>query len=193
MKLLCDKILSDGEIRPGGIVKVDNFLNHQIDVGLLNELGKEFHRMFAHDGITKILTVEASGIAIAGLAALHFGVPLVFAKKHQTSNIDSSTYSAQVESFTHKTVYQIRVAQKFISPDDHILIIDDFLANGNAVVGMIDIVKSAGASVAGVGICIEKGFQPGGKLIRDMGIKLRSLAIVNLDENGGLTLSDDVE
>ena len=193
MKLLCDKILSDGEIRPGGIVKVDNFLNHQIDVCLLNELGKEFHRMFANDGITKILTVEASGIAIAGLAALHFGVPLVFAKKHQTSNIDSSTYSAEVESFTHHTVYQIRVAQKFISPDDRILIIDDFLANGNAVVGMINIVKSAGASVAGVGICIEKGFQPGGKLIRDMGIKLRSLAIVGLDENGGLTLADDVE
>ncbi len=193
MKLLRDRILRDGEIRDGGIVKVDNFLNHQIDVALVNELSKEFYRMFKDDGITKILTVEASGIAIASIAALQFNVPLVFAKKHQTSNIDNSTYSAAVESFTHQTVYQIRVAQKFLSADDRVLIIDDFLANGNATLGMVELVKSAKATVAGVGICIEKSFQPGGKLLRDMGLKLRSLAIVGLDENGGLTLSDDVE
>ena len=193
MKLLCDRIRTEGDIRPGGIVKVDSFLNHQIDVGLLNELGREFFRLFKNDGVTKILTVEASGIAIASLAALHFGAPVLFAKKHQTSNIDASTYSAEVESFTHKTVYQIRVAQKFLKKGDRVLIIDDFLANGNAVLGMIQLVKSAGAEVAGVGICIEKSFQPGGKLIRDMGIKLRSLAIVGLNESGELTLSDDID
>jgi len=193
MKLLCDRIKTDGEVRPGGIVKVDSFLNHQIDVMLIDKLGEEFYRLFKNDGVNKILTVEASGIAIASLAARHFGVPIVFAKKHQTSNIDSSTYSAEVESFTHHTVYQIRVSQKYINEGDRVLIIDDFLANGNAVIGMIELVKSAGAEVAGVGICIEKNFQPGGKLIRDMGVKLRSLAIVGLDDDGGVTLSDDVE
>ena len=192
MKLLCDKILSDGEIRPGGIVKVDNFLNHQIDVCLLNELGKEFHRMFANDGITKILTVEASGIAIAGLAALHFGVPLVFAKKHQTSNIDSSTYSAEVESFTHKNKNQVIVSKKFLHEGEHVLIIDDFLANGCALQGLISIAESAGAVVEGCGIAIEKGFQIGGRVIRNMGYDLESLAIVDaMDaETGTITFRE---
>lgn len=186
MKLLEDRILRDGVIKEGGIVKVDSFLNHQMDIALINELGKEFHRLFGTEGITKILTIEASGIGIACIAAQYFGVPVVFAKKSESKNLDGDIYTAKVVSYTKGKEYTIRVEKKFLTPEDRVLIIDDFLAKGKAVFGLKDIVEQSGATLCGVGICIEKGFQEGGKLIREMGIHLESLAIVELDEKGDI-------
>lgn len=189
MKLLEDRIRKDGVVKPGNILKVDSFLNHQMDVELFNEMGAEFRRLYADRPINKILTIEASGIGIACIAAQHFHVPVVFAKKSQSVNLDGEMYTAKIESFTHKRTYDVIVAKKFISPDDHILIIDDFLANGCACLGLIDIIRSAGATVEGVGIAVEKGFQEGGKKIRDLGIHVESLAIVeSMDpETGEIT------
>ncbi len=178
MKLLEDRIRKDGIVKEGNVLKVDSFLNHQMDVDLFNEMGKEFKRLFAGKKINKILTIEASGIGIACVVAQHFHVPVVFAKKTQSINLDGDVYSCKIESFTKKRVYDVIVSKKYLGPDDHILIIDDFLANGCAVLGLLDLIKSAGATAEGVGIAIEKGFQRGGKIIRDMGIQLESLAIV---------------
>ncbi|MCI8388757.1 MAG: xanthine phosphoribosyltransferase [Clostridiales bacterium] len=186
MKILEDRIMSDGVVKDGGIIKVDSFLNHQMDISLINELGREFRRRFAGDGVTKILTIEASGIGIACITAQYFGVPVVFAKKCDSKNLDGDVYTSEVTSYTKGKDYTIRVAKKFLSPDDKILIIDDFLAKGKAFFGLKDIVQQAGATLCGVGICIEKGFQDGGKLIRSMGIHLESLAIIELDEDGGI-------
>ncbi len=178
MNFLEARILKDGLVKPGNVLKVDSFLNHQMDIALLDEMGEEFHRRFGDKPINKVLTIEASGIAIAYPVARVFGVPLVFAKKSKSVNIDGDMYVASVESFTHKNVNQVIVSKKFLSPEDHVLIIDDFLANGCALKGLISIAEEAGATVEGIGIAIEKGFQVGGKLIRDMGYPLESLAIV---------------
>lgn len=178
MKLLEDRIRQDGVVKPGNILKVDSFLNHQMDVDLFNQMGEEFKRLYADVPINKILTIEASGIGIACVTAQHFHVPVVFAKKSQSVNLDGEMYTAKIESFTHKRVYDVIVAKKFISPQDHILIIDDFLANGCACMGLIEIIRSAGATIEGVGIAIEKGFQTGGEMIRKSGIRVESLAIV---------------
>ena len=186
MKLLEERIRKDGTVKAGNVLKVDSFLNHQMDIDLFNEMGKEWARLFADHKITKILTVEASGIGIACVAAQHFHVPVVFAKKSQSVNIDGEVYSTKIESFTHKRVYDVIVSKKFLHPEDHILIIDDFLANGCALEGLIDIVNKAGASVEGVGIAVEKGFQKGGDLIRSKGIRVESLAIVeSMDDKTG--------
>ena len=186
MNFLEERILKDGIIKEGNVLKVDSFLNHQMDIDLFNEMGKEWARLFADRKITKILTVEASGIGIACVAAQHFHVPVVFAKKSQSVNIDGEVYSTKIESFTHKRVYDVIVSKKFLHPEDHILIIDDFLANGCALEGLIDIVNKAGASVEGVGIAVEKGFQKGGDLIRSKGIRVESLAIVeSMDDKTG--------
>ena len=178
MKLLEERIRKDGTVKAGNVLKVDSFLNHQMDIDLFNEMGKEWARLFADRPITKILTVEASGIGIACVAAQHFHVPVVFAKKTQSLNIDGEVYSTKIESFTHKKVYDVIVSKKFIKPEDHILIIDDFLANGCALEGLLQLVEDAGATVEGIGIAVEKGFQKGGDLIRAKGIRLESLAIV---------------
>ena len=179
MNFLEERILKDGNVKPGNVLKVDSFLNHQMDIALLDEIGKEFHRRFAGKKITKVLTIEASGIAIAYPVAREFGVPMVFAKKSKSINIDGDMYVAEVESFTHKRTNTVIVSKKFLSPDDHVLIIDDFLANGCALQGLISIVESAGATVEGLGIAIEKGFQDGGYRIRNLGYQLESLAIVD--------------
>ena len=178
MKLLEDRIRKDGTVKAGNVLKVDSFLNHQMDIDLFNEMGKEWARLFADCPITKILTVEASGIGIACVAAQHFHVPVVFAKKTQSLNIDGEVYSTKIQSFTHKKIYDVIVSKKFITPEDHILIIDDFLANGCALEGLLEIVGEAGATVEGIGIAVEKGFQKGGDLIRSKGIRVESLAIV---------------
>ena len=179
MNFLEERILRDGIVKPGNVLKVDSFLNHQMDIALLDEIGKEFRRRFANKKITKVLTIEASGIAIAYPVAREFGVPLVFAKKSKSINIDGDMYVAEVESFTHKRINTVIVSKKFLSADDHVLIIDDFLANGCALQGLISIVESAGATVEGLGIAIEKGFQDGGNRIRNLGYQLESLAIVD--------------
>lgn len=186
MQLLKDRIMKDGIVKAGNVLKVDSFLNHQIDIKLMNEIGKEFKRRFADKNITKILTIEASGIAVASIAAQYFDVPIVFAKKAQSINLDGESYTTKIQSFTHKKIYDVIVSKKYIKPEDHILVIDDFLANGCALLGLIDIVQSAGATLEGIGIVIEKGFQTGGKEIRNMGIDLQSLAIVeSMDETTG--------
>lgn len=189
MELLKERIRKDGTVKAGNVLKVDSFLNHQMDIDLFNEMGKEWARLFADCPITKILTVEASGIGIACVAAQHFHVPVVFAKKTQSLNIDGEVYSTKIQSFTHKKIYDVIVSKKFITPDDHILIIDDFLANGCALEGLLEIVDKAGATVEGIGIAVEKGFQQGGDLIRSKGIRLESLAIVeSMDaETGEIT------
>ena len=179
MKLLQEKICRDGVVKPGNILKVDSFLNHQLDVLFLDKMGEEFYSRFKDENITKILTIEASGIAIASLTGLHFKVPVVFAKKSKSINLDGEMYVTNVESFTHKNVNNVIVAKKFLNPQDRILILDDFLATGNALVGLISLVEESGASVAGIGIAIEKGFQDGGKRIRDAGYRLESLAIID--------------
>ena len=193
MKLLEERIRKDGTVKAGNVLKVDSFLNHQMDIDLFNEMGKEWARLFADRKITKILTVEASGIGIACVAAQHFHVPVVFAKKSQSVNIDGEVYSTKIESFTHKRVYDVIVSKKFLHPEDRILIIDDFLANGCALEGLIDIVNKAGASVEGVGIAVEKGFQKGGDLIRSKGIRVESLAIVESmdDKTGEITFRSE--
>ena len=190
MNFLEERIMKDGVVKEGNVLKVDSFLNHQMDIHLLNEMGAEFKRRFADKQINKILTIEASGIGIACIAAQHFDVPVVFAKKSQSINLDGDMYVAEVESFTHKCKNHVIVAQKFLSPEDHVLLIDDFLANGCALQGLISIVNEAGATVEGIGIVIEKGFQSGGQTIRDMGIHLESLAIIDSIEGGKLTFRE---
>lgn len=190
MQLLKERILADGTVKPGNILKVDSFINHQMDIPFINEIGKEFKARFAHCPITKILTIEASGIGIAAITAQYFDVPMVFAKKAQSLNLDGEMYVTKVESFTHKKVYDVILAKKFLSPDDHVLIIDDFLANGCALLGLIDLVQSAGATIEGAGIVIEKGFQEGGQKIRDLGIRLESLAIIESMSDTSLTFRD---
>jgi xanthine phosphoribosyltransferase len=179
MKLLEERIRKDGILKEGNVLKVDNFLNHQMDIELFNEMGKEWKKLFADKNINKVLTIEASGIGIACIVAQYFNVPVVFAKKAQSINIDGEVYSTKIESFTHKKVYDVIVSKKYIGPEDHVLIIDDFLANGCALQGLIQLVEDAGATVEGIGIAIEKGFQQGGEIIRNKGIKLESLAIVD--------------
>ena len=190
MELLKQRILKDGIVRPGNVLKVDSFLNHQMDIGLINEIGKEFKRRFADRPVTRILTIEASGIGIACLTAQYFDVPVVFAKKTQTLNLDSELYRTKVQSFTHNRIYDVVLSKKFLTADDHVLLIDDFLANGNALLGLIDIVKEAGATLEGAGIVIEKGFQDGGKKIRDLGIRVESLAIIDSMSEDSLTFRE---
>ena len=187
MNFLEERIQKDGIVKPGNVLKVDSFLNHQMDIALMEEIGREFHRRFADKPITKVLTIEASGIGIACFAAREFGVPMVFAKKSHSINLDSEVYIAEVESFTHKNKNNIIVSRKFLNADDRILIIDDFLANGCALQGLIAISKAAGASVEGIGIVIEKGFQVGGQIIRNLGVHLESLAIIDaMDAETGI-------
>ena len=191
MQLLIDRILRDGKVFPGNVLKVDSFLNHQIDVGLIREIGNEFYSKFKDEGITKILTIEASGIGIACITAEVFGVPVLFAKKNKTKNIAADVYTSKVESYTHGTVYDIIVSKEFLSKDDKVLIIDDFLAQGNALIGLIELVKAAGAEIAGAGIVIEKAFQPGGDYIRSQGIRVESLARVkSMTDDGGIEFCD---
>ncbi|HJA91997.1 MAG TPA: xanthine phosphoribosyltransferase [Candidatus Eisenbergiella merdipullorum] len=186
MELLKERIRKDGRVRAGGVLKVDGFLNHQMDVELFEEIGKEFRRRFADENVTKILTIEASGIGIACLTALAFHVPAVFAKKTQTKNIDAEVYRTRVESFTHGKTYDIIVSKEYLKPEDRVLLIDDFLANGKALEGLARLVRDAGAVLAGAGIVIEKGFQPGGKRLREAGLHLESLAIIDsMDEKTG--------
>ena len=187
LKLLEERIRQDGTVRGTEVLKVDRFLNHQIDVDLLQELGKEFLRLFGDDGVTKILTIEASGIGIACVAAQYFKVPVIFAKKNKTKNIAGDVYTSKVESFTHGKVYDIIVSKEFLRPEDRVLLIDDFLANGSALQGLINLVRDAGATLVGAGICIEKAFQPGGDLIRSMGVRVESLArIKRMSETEGI-------
>lgn len=179
MKLLEERIRKDGVVKEGNVLKVDSFLNHRMDIELFSEMGKEFKRIFADKPINKILTIEASGIGIAVIAAQFFdNVPVVFAKKSQSINLDGSVYSTKIQSFTHGRVYDVIVSKKYLSPEDHVLVIDDFLANGCAIEGLISIIKESGATLEGVGIAIEKGFQDGGKNLRESGVNLHSLAIV---------------
>lgn len=187
MELLKKRIQTDGKIRSGNVLKVDSFLNHQMDIQLFGEIGKEFQRRFADSQITKILTIEASGIGIACIAAQSFQVPVVFAKKNQTKNIAGDVYTQKVESFTHGRVYDIIVSKEFLKPEDKILIIDDFLANGSALFGLINLVRDAKATLVGAGIVIEKGFQEGGELIRSHGVRVETLAIIDsMDEVAGV-------
>ena len=189
MNFLEERIIKDGIVKPGNVLKVDSFLNHQMDVELMDRIGKEFKRRFEGKPITKVLTIEASGIGIASFVAKEFGVPMLFAKKSKSINIDGEMYVAEVDSFTHKNRNQVIVSKKFLSKEDHLLIIDDFLANGCALQGLISIANSAGATVEGLGIVIEKGFQIGGNVIRNLGYHLESLAIVDaMDaETGAIT------
>ena len=192
MNFLEQRIAKDGVVKAGNVLKVDSFLNHQMDIALMDEIGLEFHRRFQDRPITKVLTIEASGIAIAYPVARAFGVPMIFAKKSKSINIEGDMYVAEVESFTHKNKNQVIVSKKFLSENDHVLIIDDFLANGCALQGLISIAEAAGATVEGLGIAIEKGFQIGGKVIRNLGYRLESLAIVDaMDaETGAITFRE---
>ena len=194
MNFLEEKIVKEGVVKEGNILKVDSFLNHQMDVKLFRQMGEEFKKRFADKPINKILTVEASGIGIACIVAECFDVPVVFAKKSKSVNIDGEVYNAEVESFTHKCKNQVLVSKKFLNPDDHILIIDDFLANGCALQGLISIVSQAGGTVEGIGIAIEKGFQQGGKIIRNLGFQLESLARVeSMDASDGSVVFHEQE
>ena len=191
MQLLRDRIIKDGKIRAGNVLKVDSFLNHQMDIELFGEIGKEFRRRFSDSKITKILTIEASGIGIACIAAQYFKVPVLFAKKTQTKNIAGDVYTCKVESFTHGRVYDIIVSKEFLKPEDRILIIDDFLANGSALMGLAKLVQDAGATLVGAGIVIEKGFQEGGLLVRRSGVRVESLAIIDsMSEDDGIVFRD---
>lgn len=186
MNVLEERIVKDGIVKEGNVLKVDSFLNHQMDVSLFKWMGEEYKRRFADKEINKILTIEASGIGIASIVALEFGVPVVFAKKSKSINLEGEMYTAEVESFTHKNINNVIVSKKFLGPEDKVLIIDDFLANGCALQGLIQIVKASGASVEGIGIAIEKGFQAGGRMIRNLGYQLESLAIVDaMDATSG--------
>lgn len=193
MNFLEEHIVKDGIVKEGNVLKVDSFLNHQMDINLFKEIGKEFKKRFADKPINKILTIEASGIGIACVVAQYFDVPVVFAKKSKSINIEGEMYIAEVESFTHKTVNKVIVSKKFLSPDDHVLIIDDFLANGCALQGLIRIINEAGGTVEGIGIAIEKGFQSGGAMIRNLGYPLESLAIVESmdDKTGEITFREN--
>ena len=187
MKMLEDRIRKDGIVREGNVLKVDSFINHQMDIPLFREMAREWKRLFAGKPINKVLTIEASGIGIAAVVASELNVPVVFAKKSMSINLDYDNYKTQIQSFTHKKIYNVIVSKKFLTPEDHVLIIDDFLANGCALMGLIDIVRASGAELAGAGIVIEKGFQEGGRIIRGMGVRLESLAIVeSMSEEGGV-------
>ena len=192
MNFLEERIQKDGVVKEGNVLKVDSFLNHQMDIELFEKMGEEWKRRFSGKPINKVVTIEASGIGIACIVAKYFGTPVVFAKKSKSINIDGDMYVAEVESFTHKCKNQVIVSKKFLSPDDHVLIIDDFLANGCALQGLISIVNSAGATVEGIGVAIEKGFQIGGQTIRNLGYQLESLAIVDaMDaETGSITFRE---
>ena len=192
MNFLEERILKDGVVKPGNVLKVDSFLNHQMDIDLMQEIGREFKRRFADKPVTKVMTIEASGIGIACFVAKEFGVPMVFAKKTKSINIDGEMYVAEVESFTHKNKNQVIVSKKFLGAEDHLLIIDDFLANGCALQGLISLAINAGATVEGLGIVIEKGFQIGGSVIRNLGYQLESLAIIDgMDaETGTITFRE---
>lgn len=191
MKLLEERIRKDGKIRGGDVLKVDSFLNHQMDVALFQEIGKEFYRLYGDCGVTKILTIEASGIGIACVTAQFFGCPVIFAKKNKTKNIAGDVYTSKVESFTHGKVYDIIVSKEFLLPTDRVLLIDDFLANGSALQGLINLVRDAGAELVGAGICVEKAFQPGGNLIRSMGVRVESLARVkSMGDDGSIEFCD---
>ena len=195
MNFLEERIIKDGIVKEGNVLKVDSFLNHQMDIALFDQIGKEFKRRFAKEKINKIVTIEASGIGIACIVARHFNVPVVFAKKSKSINIEGEIYVAEVESFTHKCKNQVIVSKKFLNPEDHVLIIDDFLANGCALQGLISIVNEAGASVEGIGIVIEKGFQSGGQFIRNLGYHLESLASVDAMDasTGKVTVREQTE
>lgn len=185
MHLMEERIREDGVVRAGNVLKVDGFLNHQMDIDLFNEMGKEFHRLFGEENVTKIVTIEASGIGIACIAAQYFHVPVVFAKKSESKNLDGDMYTSSVASFTHSKVYDIRISKKYLNENDRILLIDDFLAKGNALLGLLDVCQQAGATVVGAGIAIEKGFQEGGQLLRKRGLRVESLAIVDsMSEDG---------
>lgn len=184
MELLKKRILEEGRVVGKEVLKVDSFLNHQIDVKLFQEIGKEFQRRFKNNKVTKILTIEASGIAIAAIAALYFHVPVVFAKKTESRNLDADTYKSKVHSFTKQITYDIQVSKRYIQSEDHILIIDDFLANGKAALGLLDIVEQAGCTLEGIGIVIEKGFQSGGELLRQKNVRVESLAIIERFQDG---------
>ncbi len=192
MNFLEERIVQDGIVKEGNVLKVDSFLNHQLDIELFDQMAEEFKRRFAGKPVNKILTIEASGIGIACVAAQHFNVPVVFAKKSKSINLEGEMYVADVESFTHKNTNQVIVSKKFLGPEDHVLIIDDFLANGCALQGLISICNEAGATIEGIGIAIEKGFQPGGQIIRNLGYQLESLAIVDsMDaETGEITFRE---
>ncbi|OJU09476.1 MAG: xanthine phosphoribosyltransferase [Clostridiales bacterium 43-6] len=190
MELLKERIRKDGNVKEGNIIKVDSFLNHQIDIALMMELGKEFKRLFENENITKIITIEASGIAVGCMAAQYFQVPVVFAKKSESKNIDGDVYRTSVMSYTHGVEYTVILEKRFLSAEDRILIIDDFLATGKAQFGLLDISRQAGATVAGIGIVIEKGFQGGGDQIRKDGYNLHSLAIIDSMEHGALRFRD---
>ena len=191
MQLLKDRILKDGIVKEGNVLKVDSFLNHQMDISLFEEIGKELKKRFEGESINKILTIEASGIGIACIAARYFNVPVVFAKKSKTKNIAGDVYTSRVESFTHGRIYDIMVSKDFLNSDDRVLLIDDFLANGCALEGLAELVRSAGATLVGAGIVIEKGFQRGGDLLRSKGVRVESLAIIDrMDESGSITFRD---
>ena len=191
MKLLEQRILQDGIVKEGNILKVDSFLNHQIDVKLMNEIGQELKNIFGHKPITKILTIEASGIAAATIAAQYFDVPVLFAKKAKSQNLDGDLYTSVVRSFTYGKDYTITVSKKFLNENDHVLIIDDFLAVGSAMKGLIDVCEQAGATVEGIGIMVEKGFQEGGKYLRDAGYDLHSMAIIEKMEGTTITFREE--
>ena len=188
MELMERRIREDGKVYPGGVLKVDSFLNHQLDVSLFSEMGKEWARLFAGENITRILTIEASGIGIACIVAQYFNVPVVFAKKNKTKNIAGDVYTSQVESYTHGKTYDIIVSKQFLQPEDRVLLIDDFLANGSALMGLVKLVEDAGATVVGAGIAVEKAFQAGGALVREYGVRVESLArVASMSEDGGIT------
>ena len=189
MNFLEERIQKDGIVKEGNVLKVDSFLNHQMDISLFEKMGEEFKRRFANAPINKILTIEASGIGIAAIVAREFDVPVVFAKKSKSINLDDNNFSTKIQSFTHGKVYDVIVSKKFLSPEDHILVIDDFLANGCALLGLTELVESAGATVEGIGIAIEKGFQQGGKIIREKGYQLESLAIVESMDAANKTIT----
>ena len=189
MNFLEERIVKDGIVKEGNVLKVDSFLNHQMDIHLFEQMGEEFKRRFANAPINKILTIEASGIGIAAIVAREFDVPVVFAKKSKSINLDDNNFSTKIQSFTHGKVYDVIVSKKFLSPEDHILVIDDFLANGCALLGLTELVESDGATVEGIGIAIEKGFQQGGKIIREKGYQLESLAIVESMDAANKTIT----
>ena len=191
MKLLEERIRKDGIVRPGNVLKVDSFINHHMDIALFEEMAKEWKRLFSGKPINKILTIEASGIGIAAIAAREFGVPVIFAKKSKSINLDNDNYCTRIQSFTHGKIYDVIMSKKFLNAEDHVLIIDDFLANGCALLGLMELVEHAGATVEGIGIAIEKGFQRGGDLIREKGIQLESLAIVDaMNEDGTIVFRE---
>lgn len=191
MQLLEQAIVERGRVKDGEVLKVDAFLNHQMDVALIGELGREFHRRFRDAGVTKILTIEASGIGIACITAQYFGVPVVFAKKTQSRNIDGEVLTTQVTSFTHQRNYDVIVSKRFLDPSDRVLLIDDFLAKGSALLGLISLVRQSGATIVGAGICIEKGFDVGGRAVRELGIPVESLAIISKMDANGIVFAPD--